>query len=75
MKNALAFAAAAGFILSASYGFTAGAATLAASSVTTIAATNNGPDQKDDFNGATTVSQFEALLHPSYPGDYDHAEY
>jgi hypothetical protein len=77
MKNALAFAAAAGFILSASYGFTAGSATLAASipSAMTIAATTGVPDQKDDSNGATTVSQFEALLHPSYPCDYDHAEY
>jgi hypothetical protein len=77
MKNALAAAAAAGFILSASYGFAAGAATLIASapSVTTIAATNAARDQKDDSNGAMTAAQFRAALQPSYPGDYDHSEY
>jgi hypothetical protein len=77
MKNALAAAAAAGFILSASYGFAAGAATLTASapSVTTIAATNGTPDQKDDLDGATSVAHFRALLEPSHPGDYDHSEY
>ena len=77
MKNALAAAAAAGFILSASYGFAAGAATLTASApfATTIAATNQTPDQKDDFNPATARAQFQALLQTSYPGDYDHEAY
>jgi hypothetical protein len=75
MKNALAAATVAGFIFCASYGVAAGA-TLTASvpSATTIAATNVA-DQKDDFGGATTAAEFQALLQPSYPGDYDHSEY
>jgi hypothetical protein len=76
MKNALAAAAAAGFILSASYGFAAGAATLTASVPSvTIAATNETPNQKDDFNDATARAHFQALLQTSYPGDYDHEAY
>lgn len=77
MKNALAAAAFAGIILSASYGFAAGAATLAASgpSVTTIAATNATPDQNDDINNAAAASKFRALLDTSFPGDYDRSAY